>query len=315
MYQFETTTDNKENNTFVRIQKDNEKFTKKYVKFSEFDKKKPKTDDIIKKFPIELYENELKKFSKSERAKMLKMMKTAFLNGFNSVDEKEENEEKKALIQKAEEDGETSTSMILEDGKFTLNPMYNKYQLFYIVGSCGAGKSYLAREIIENYKKMYPKNEVYVISSLQEDTTLDKLKYLVRIDPNTFIDEKPNIDEFSNSLVLFDDYENFPKKIYDLTVELINSIASTGRHASINMICIQHNFTNYKATRLLLNEMTHVVVYPSSASNHALKYLLGTYCGLDRKQLQEVKKSKSRWVCIYRHHPNMMITQNEIKFL
>ena len=313
MYQFETTTDNKENNVIVRIQKDGEKYSKNFIKFSEFDKKKSKKDDIIKKFPIELYEKELSKLPKKERSKMIKLLEEAFLNGYNN--ENEEDDENKELLKKASEDGEKHNSVEIDDGKFTLTPIFNKYQLFYLVGSCGSGKSYLAREIIENYKKLYPKNEIYIISSLQEDETLDKLKYLVRIDPNTFLTDKPNINEFSNSLVLFDDYENFEKKIYDLTIELINSIASTGRHFKINMICIQHNFTNYKATRLLLNEMTHCVVYPSSASNHALKYLLGTYCGLDRKQIQEVKKSRSRWVCVYRHHPNMMITQNELKFL
>ena len=334
MYQFETTTDNKENNVIVRIQKDGEKFSKNYIKFAEFDKKKNHKNNIIKKFPIELYEKELSKFNKKERNSMIKLLEDAFLNGYNNESDEDNDairknevftgasektsffrDENKELLKKASEDGEKNNIIEIDDGKFTLTPIFNKYQLFYLVGSCGSGKSYLAREIIENYKKLYPKNEVYVISSLQEDETLDKLKYLVRIDPNTFLQEKPNINEFSNSLVLFDDYENFEKKIYDLTIELINSIASTGRHFKINMICIQHNFINYKATRLLLNEMTHCIVYPSSASNHALKYLLGTYCGLDRKQIQEVKKSKSRWVCIYRHHPNMMITQNELKFL
>lgn len=311
MYQFVSSNSPKENNIVVRIQEDGKNFTKKYIKFEEFDKKNNKKTDIIRKFPIELYKSELDKFNKKERTKMLNLLQEAFYNGYNGDNENENDE----LLKKVSDDGNKSKDYILEDGKFTLCPLKDKFQLFYLVGACGAGKSYLAKEIIENYKIIYPKNEIFVISSLKEDATLDKLKYLVRIDPNTFLEEKPSIEEFKNSLVLFDDYENFPKNIYDLTIELINSISSTGRHFGINMICIQHNFTNYKATRLLLNEMTHCIVYPSSASNYALKYLLGNYCGIDRKQLKDIKQVKSRWVAIYRHHPNIMITQNEIKFL
>ena len=51
MYQFETTTDNKENNVIVRIQKDGEKFSKNYIKFAELDKKKNHKNNIIKKIP------------------------------------------------------------------------------------------------------------------------------------------------------------------------------------------------------------------------------------------------------------------------
>jgi hypothetical protein len=65
----------------------------------------------------------------------------------------------------------------------------------------------------------------------------------------------------------------------------------------------------------MLNEATHVVVYPSTAPMSALKYLLGHHCGLETKQINIIKKIPSRWICIHRHSPNYIISEHDIKLL
>ena len=53
--------------------------------------------------------------------------------------------------------------------------------VLYLTGMSGSGKSVAAKNYIEQYHKMYPKNEVFIFSSLAEDATLDKPKYTKRI--------------------------------------------------------------------------------------------------------------------------------------
>ena len=259
------------------------------------------------------YEKDLKEFKPRERIRALNMLEEAYEKNIdidNLLDENLRNVYKRVV-----EKEDNKKSITLHDGKFQPIPLKDTFQLFYICGACGAGKSYMALGIATAYKKMYPKNEVYLISKLTEDDTLDKAKFIKRIKVATFLEEKPEIEEFENSLVIFDDYESFEKKIYEIVIQLINDIASMGRHKKINIILCQHNFTNYKATRMTLNEMTAVTIYPASASNQALKYLLGTYCGLDTKQINELKKKPTRWVTIFRHHPNYIMTETECYLL
>ena len=312
MYHFEL--DKKLAGSVARI--DGGQHDNKCVHIEEYSKEKDtkkKKEQFLKELSMSEYELDLKSLPKSERPKIRKLLEDAFLKGYTEEDI--DDASAKPLYKKILDNEAKNDKIVIHDGKFTVVPMKDKFQLFYCVGACGSGKSYMALNIAKNYKKIYPKREVYLISKLPEDSTLDKGKFIKRIKAETFLDEAPTIEEFSDSLVIVDDYESFEKKLYEAVIKLINDIASMGIHYNINMICCQHNFTNYKATRLMLNEMTHVIVYPSSASNQALKYLLGTYCGLDTKQIQEVKKAKSRWVVVHKHHPNFIMTEDEIKFM
>jgi hypothetical protein len=65
----------------------------------------------------------------------------------------------------------------------------------------------------------------------------------------------------------------------------------------------------------MLNEATHVVVYPLSTSYHALRYLLHSYVGVDDEKIKELKKCGSRWLCFLRHYPQIAITQKSVELL
>jgi flavodoxin len=69
----------------------------------------------------------------------------------------------------------------LEDGQeFQIIPdVSNSRFIYYICGQSGSGKSWFCKSIIEVYKKMYPKRDVFLISALPDDAgSLDKLKYI-----------------------------------------------------------------------------------------------------------------------------------------
>ena len=186
---------------------------------------------------------------------------------------------------------------------------------YYIAGASGSGKSYIARTIADNYKKLYPNRKVYVISKLEKDETLDSMKEKpIRINYNALIDNPIDINNFSNSLMIFDDYDTIEGKAGKAVQLLIDDIAIQGRkhtesQGNISMLCLTHYITNYKKTRLILNEATHFVVYPQATSAHALGYLLKTHIGMEKDEVKALKKL-GRWVMIKKMYPQIILSTN-----
>jgi hypothetical protein len=73
--------------------------------------------------------------------------------------------------------------------------------------------------------------------------------------------------------------------------------------------------TNYKKTRLILSEATHIVVYPMSTSFNALKRLLTGYVGVDEDDISRHRKSGSRWICYKKGFPMFAITMKTAELL
>lgn len=193
----------------------------------------------------------------------------------------------------------------------------DKRSVYYIAGASGSGKSYVAGQIATNYKKLHPKNEVYLISKLKEDSTLDSLTVgrPKRINIDSILDDPPKIEEFRNCLVIFDDYDGITGKLGKAILELITDIAITGRHTATNLILCTHHISNYSKTRLLLNEATHYILYPQSSSFNALKHLLIHYLGMDTDEIKALKSIKSRWVCFHKNYPQYQLSQTSCKIL
>jgi hypothetical protein len=207
-----------------------------------------------------------------------------------------------------------------DDGRFQIypNPKKDEFEMLYIVGASGSGKSTVALHYTEEYHKLFPDNEIYLISSLKEDKTLDKNKHIKRINLQSFLEDKPTLDEFANSLVVFDDYETLEytnKKLYAVVMGLISEFASMARHKNARAICIQHKFTNGNYTRLLLAEATHYVIYPRTASAHNLKLLCGEYGCMNPKQIASLQSLPTRWVCIHKNFPPFMITETSVELI
>ena len=230
-----------------------------------------------------------------------------------------ENENIQNIYTKVQEDEKKDTSIVLPtDSSFHLIPSSDPKvrQVWYVTGQSGSGKSYIARGLAEMYKKMFPEREIYLISKLNEDETLDKMKIgkPKRINVQSLIDDPPDIKEFEDSMVIFDDYDSFPDKTGKAVQQLIDDLAIQGRHTRTTILCLTHFTTNYKKTRLLLGETTNIVVYPQSTSSHALKYLLGTHFGMSKEDLAELKKL-GRWVSIGKNYPSYLISEHTAKLL
>jgi hypothetical protein len=230
-----------------------------------------------------------------------------------------ENDNVKSLYSRIQKNEDNNKTVVLPtDSSFQLLPSNNPKtrQVFYIAGASGSGKSYIAKGIAENYKKFFPNREIYLISKLEHDDTLDNMKIgkPKRLNVQSLVDDYPDINEFKECLLIVDDYDTFEPKVLKVVQRLIDDICIQGRHTVTSLVTISHHISNYKATRLQINESSHFVLYPQSTSFHALKYLLSTHLGLAKEDVQEMKKM-GRWVCIAKNYPQYLISEHTAKIL
>jgi hypothetical protein len=188
----------------------------------------------------------------------------------------------------------------------------------YVTGASGSGKSYYTKQYTDEYKRMYPKREVYILSSIKEDKTLDKIKGLKRIklDSQEFLTEDLTAEDFKDSLVIFDDTDCLTNKRQKLKVDsILNSVLETGRHFNVEVIYTSHLACNGRDTKRILNECKSVTIFPSGLGGKAMKYLLDNYFGLDREQIKKLKSLNSRWVTIQKGFPMCVMSDKECYIL
>lgn len=268
---------------------------------------------------ITKYEKDLKGLKPRERVQSFYKLQEALDKGFSPDQFFGADARLKEVYTKIQSDTSASNKVELPMNSFfnilpTTDP--EKRDVFYIAGASGSGKSFLARSIAENYRKVWgDERQIYLISKLAEDETLDKAKFIKRINVESFLKDPPTFEEFNSSLVLFDDYDTMEAPLDKIIEKLINDIAIMGRHGLISMLCMTHYLTNYKKTRLLLNECTHIVIYPHGSAFSAISYLLKTNVGMDLKEIKEIKHIGSRWVCFSKNYPPFLVSEHMVKLL
>jgi len=186
--------------------------------------------------------------------------------------------------------------------------------ILYITGPSGSGKSTYVVNYLKEYKKAFKGRPIYVLSSLTEDETLDKITNLKRIKLDEKMHDEPlEAEMFKDSCVIADDVDVISdKKIREAVIKLINQILEIGRHFNTTLIQTNHLATAGRDTRRILNEAHAVIYFPHSGSSHGIKYLLTEYCGISKKDMQIAKKSDSRWCCIFKNYPCVMMTEHLI---
>jgi len=178
-------------------------------------------------------------------------------------------------------------------------------QILYITGASGSGKSYYTYLYCEQYKKLFPKNPIYLISSINDDSSIDKIKGLKRFDLNPkFIETHIGVEDFKNSMVIFDDTDCITNKILRTKINgLLGLILETGRHFNTSCIYTSHVPSAGLDTKKILNESHSITIFPSALGGRALKNLLENYLGFDKDQRKKIRQVKSRWITITKTYP------------
>ena len=264
------------------------------------------------------YNTELRSIKPNERVQLINRLSEARRKGIAPDMLIGETSLAKSLYERILADDLKQTQVELPDSssfQILPSPDPERREVFYIAGASGSGKSHIAKGIAECYKQIFPDREVYLISKLEEDNTLDSMKPPPkRIKIQSLIDDYPDINEFENCCVIFDDYDTFVGPAEKVVHKLIDDLATMGRHTHTTMLCLSHYLTNYKKTRLLLNECTHLIVYPMATSFHALGYLLKTHIGMTKEDVRDLKKL-GRWVCLHKNYPQWLISAHTARIL
>lgn len=187
----------------------------------------------------------------------------------------------------------------------------------YITGPSGSGKSTYIRNLLKEYMKYNKRANIYLFSAKNEDESLDDIKpKRVKID-ETLITDPIKIEDFEHGdVVIFDDTDVIGNKLQrEAVYNVLNQILEIGRSYGINALITNHLPTAGKDTRRVLNECHFVVYFPHSGSKHGIKYLLEKYVGIDAKEISKIKKLKSRWCCVYKNYPQIILTQKKIYLL
>jgi hypothetical protein len=122
--------------------------------------------------------------------------------------------------------------------------------------------------------------------------------------------------DFENSLVVFDDCDVISeKKIREAVLVISNSILEIGRHFKVSCFFLNHLPTAGKDTRRILNEAHNIVYFPHSGSAKGTNYMLTEYVGFDKDDIKMIKKMKTRWCCIYKNYPQVVMTEKDIWLL
>ena len=185
----------------------------------------------------------------------------------------------------------------------------------YLTGRSGSGKSYQTGKYLEQYKKQFKNNKIYLFSPVKEDEALDK--YVKRIELDDSLYKEPfTIEQFKNCLVIFDDTDTIAnKKIKEAIQTLQNSILEQGRHHNITCLMTNHLGADRNITKRILNESEWLCCFPNSGITANLKYTLENYLGLDKYQIERMKETKSRHAYIFKNYPPFVMTERELYFL
>ena len=183
--------------------------------------------------------------------------------------------------------------------------------ILYITGPSGSGKSYYTRNYILEYKKLFPKNNIYIFSSLDSDETLDKIPKIKRIKfTEKFLLFDFKIIDFTNSLIVFDDIDAETSKVRKAKIYgILNMVLNTGRHERVSVVYTSHLSCAGNETKLILSECHSVTVFVKNMGNRSLKYLMDSYFGLDKHQINYIKKIDSRWVTLIKTYPSVLISE------
>lgn len=178
----------------------------------------------------------------AERTKTFVRLEEAYARGV-APEALQEPENIKAVYEKMYKDATSDKSIELDDeGIFELipSPDKDKRQVFYVAGQSGSGKSFIAKTYAEYYHKLFPDRGVYLVSKLQKDDTLDALKFIKRLNIQSFIDDYPDLDEFKECCLIMDDYDTLTGDAEKVVSKIIDDIAIQGRHTTTTMLCLSH---------------------------------------------------------------------------
>lgn len=192
----------------------------------------------------------------------------------------------------------------------------------FVAGESGSGKSYFIREYAKFYHKIFPNNPIYLISNLDSDETIDEYKKIIRLNACNnpeFLSEisKIDINEWTNSFIIFDDIDSITNKNKkEIIYGFLNKCLRIGRHNNISVAYLGHELYGLDVKHVL-NECKYITFFPKYLNHKRMKYLLETYFGMSKNQIQLIKEIglNTRPITYVKGYPKYIIADHIITSL
>jgi hypothetical protein len=211
-----------------------------------------------------------------------------------------------------------TNDLILEgnDETFQLIPNNKKERSCHAVfGQAGSGKSFWCCNYIKEYIKVHPKRPIYLFTTITSDIgclkDIKKIKIIQLTEE--FANDNIGVEELKESLCLFDDIDNIrDKQLKKKLFQTLNDCLQVGRKFEIDVLITFHVATAGNDTKIILNECNSISFNYKTFGNRALKYLLDSYLGLDKKQIERVKKLEGRMITVLKTYPKLVLSEKEL---
>jgi thymidine kinase len=178
-----------------------------------------------------------------------------------------------------------------------------------ITGKKGSGKSELAKFLAYLYHKVNPKNRVIIFSGILD--LYNDLRFARKVNLKEVEEESektktdfsglPDASDFANSLVIFDDCENYPdQKVKRMLNQLVNVLAQNGRNFNISHIVIVHQLNKGFQSSTILRESDSLIIFPASYDRNTFNTLINHY-GLDKDLVSKLYSNKGEKFIVIRN--------------
>ena len=211
-------------------------------------------------------------------------------------------------------------------------PVFNDRLTMFIAGTPGAGKSYLAKQMIN----LMPKEcEILLFTALEEkdgnfdDLGKDRL-YKIKMTPEVLsqisLKEIRERSKAPQTILLFDDADKIrDSKVQNLTFAIMNDALANGRghekhdgKGDLHVLCTSHSANDYVKTKYTFENSNYVALFPGTTPPLQM-YRMFDKLGLDKelcKQMIKLARSqKIRGIIIHKVVPMYLIFGDKIMLL
>lgn len=211
-------------------------------------------------------------------------------------------------------------------------PCFNDRMTMFIAGTPGAGKSYLAKQMINLLPNTY---DILLFTALEEkdgnfnDLGKDRL-FKIKMTPEvlgkiTLAEIRKRVKS-PQAILLFDDVDKIrDSKVQNLTFAIMNDALANGRghekhdgNGDIHVLCTSHSANDYQKTKYTFENSNYVALFPGTTPPLQM-YRMFDKLGLDKdlcmRMIKLARSQKIRSIIIHKVVPMYMIFGDKIMLL